>query len=725
MTTEDQEVDKQHSNTHIHQEVRTNEGNIIGQFLNRPNIFIQPSVSTEIIRPKNEQVLLKLVKEEISSRLHQSLHNQIFLQLEKEIRPKSVKRLWDAEIKIGLKDSEPVSNNIQVVDLFNRNDINGKLLILGEPGSGKTTTVLKLANALINSKVESHPNYPIPVLFSLVSWKPRYSIMEWLISELNSKYGVRKDTANNWIAERRLLPILDALDELSISYQLNCVHALNKFLLGEHSPLYLVVCSRNEEYEKLDTQLQLNSAIYLKELTEQQIHSYLTQINQSRLWEKLTENSKLLKLVKVPFLLSIYTLAYQDICPAQMQSSKITKEDLAYMLDFYIKRMMEREISSHPSKLRKPPSAMQTRLWLITLAQQLERESQTEFLIENIGPTWLHTKKSRWFYLLGKGCLLMLTCGLVGALAAGIIAGFKESLYTWLNLWSGISPDLNSRLIGGFLGGAAIGMMITVLPDHYLKPQNTRLKYTFRDPLNGIVARLVTYRFLDSSKPNRKVAEEVWNKLFNKENRRKSHRQAYRNIKKKAHEKYGESEEALELYKEHWIENFEKRSKVADSYLRYFILFLPLSGLSVFFFWGTSYFIVFGSAFLFLVFLNGLQIVQIDENIFSNEAIWKSLKNSILGAVLGAVVGGILAAPIVHGGIVGGLFLGGLACVQHFTARLILYVKGSLPWNYTYFLDCCTEQLLIQKIGGRYRFMHKLLQEHFAAMPFNQTYPKD
>jgi hypothetical protein len=31
-------------------------------------------------------------------------------------------------------------------------------------------------------------------------------------------------------------------------------------------------------------------------------------------------------------------------------------------------------------------------------------------------------------------------------------------------------------------------------------------------------------------------------------------------------------------------------------------------------------------------------------------------------------------------------------------------------------LDYCTERLLLQRIGGRYRFMHKLLQDHFAAM---------
>ncbi|MEA5508769.1 hypothetical protein VB715_03245 [Crocosphaera sp. UHCC 0190] len=34
------------------------------------------------------------------------------------------------------------------------------------------------------------------------------------------------------------------------------------------------------------------------------------------------------------------------------------------------------------------------------------------------------------------------------------------------------------------------------------------------------------------------------------------------------------------------------------------------------------------------------------------------------------------------------------------------------PWNYARFLDYCTEQLLLQRVGGGYRFIHRLLQEH-------------
>jgi hypothetical protein len=34
--------------------------------------------------------------------------------------------------------------------------------------------------------------------------------------------------------------------------------------------------------------------------------------------------------------------------------------------------------------------------------------------------------------------------------------------------------------------------------------------------------------------------------------------------------------------------------------------------------------------------------------------------------------------------------------------------------NYARFLDYCTERLFLQRVGGRYRFIHKMLQDHFA-----------
>jgi hypothetical protein len=139
-----------------------------------------------------------------------------------------------------------------------------------------------------------------------------------------------------------------------------------------------------------------------------------------------------------------------------------------------------------------------------------------------------------------------------------------------------------------------------------------------------------------------------------------------------------------------------------------------------------------------------------------NEGIWFSLNNAMRFALLGGLWLGlsafvmrekiflwivfslsnesviipslVLSTPdtvkIVFSGMLAGLFFGitkaGTACIQHLTLRIILYYKRLIPWNYAKFLNYASERILFQRVGGRYRFIHRLLQEHFAAMPLGK-----
>jgi hypothetical protein len=68
-----------------------------------------------------------------------------------------------------------------------------------------------------------------------------------------------------------------------------------------------------------------------------------------------------------------------------------------------------------------------------------------------------------------------------------------------------------------------------------------------------------------------------------------------------------------------------------------------------------------------------------------------------------------------------GCFFGGLnTCVKHLSLRIVLFQEGGIPWNYARFLNHCTDRLLLQRVGGRYRFIHRLVQERFAAMPLDR-----
>lgn len=57
-----------------------------------------------------------------------------------------------------------------------------------------------------------------------------------------------------------------------------------------------------------------------------------------------------------------------------------------------------------------------------------------------------------------------------------------------------------------------------------------------------------------------------------------------------------------------------------------------------------------------------------------------------------------------------------LAVIQHFILRLILWLSGNIRWNYAKFFAHTRKHKFIQRVGGRYQFMHELLQKHFAEM---------
>ncbi len=119
-------------------------------------------------------------------------------------------------------------------------------------------------------------------------------------------------------------------------------------------------------------------------------------------------------------------------------------------------------------------------------------------------------------------------------------------------------------------------------------------------------------------------------------------------------------------------------------------------------------------------------ILEIESKNFANQGIWNSLKNGLIVGLIFGLVGlmyGLnygLNYGLMYGlnyGLIFGL-IGGLGSViQHFTLRLILYRNCSIPWNYAKFLEHAANLRFIQRVGGRYRFMHDLLRKYFAQMP--------
>lgn len=72
-------------------------------------------------------------------------------------------------------------------------------------------------------------------------------------------------------------------------------------------------------------------------------------------------------------------------------------------------------------------------------------------------------------------------------------------------------------------------------------------------------------------------------------------------------------------------------------------------------------------------------------------------------------------------GIFFGIYVGGLACLQHLILRIILKYKQVMPWNYAKFLNYAVELGFLEREGGRYRFINKSVQAYFAQMSLEQN----
>jgi MFS family permease len=130
---------------------------------------------------------------------------------------------------------------------------------------------------------------------------------------------------------------------------------------------------------------------------------------------------------------------------------------------------------------------------------------------------------------------------------------------------------------------------------------------------------------------------------------------------------------------------------------------------------------------LTFVLLRGLTGSGIETSTVPNQGILRSTQYAIglsLIAALGLAVGSwIIGIPILCGVILGllfGLLGAGEASIKHFILRIILYFDRSIPWNYAHFLDYATQLIFLQKVGGGYIFIHRLLLEHFARLSNSQ-----
>ncbi len=489
------------------------------------HISIPTSEKTKSAREKrNRQSMLELVSNSwVKGVLEQSLHDEVLIELGLEERRDAVYNRQGIELQRPGHPKQMLPQGMKIMDVFD--EMGQTLLILGEPGSGKTTMLLELARDTI-ARAEEDPQHRIPVVFNLSSWTDaKQPIADWLVGELKTKYYTPKKIASDWIENDDLLLLFDGLDEVSSGSREACACAINDFR-REHGLTPLVVCCRSEEYEILETRLDLKGAISLQPLTKERIDDYLDQMGPelASLRAALKDDPILYELAQTPLMLSIMTLAYRGRSVHDLQPLETVDARRKHIFDNYVECMfMPRTHRTIPdvSDDKRPDderfSKEKTIHWLSWLAKRMSEHGQTVFLIEKMQPTWMPTRAQQRIVTIGAAVIIAVAFGLLFGLYYGLLGGLLFGLFGYSKdirpietlrfSWSEMRTELvGVKLLVWLLTGLFFGLAFGLLGGLFL--------WLFFGMLSGMISGEIVARTFPNEGIHRSVRSALLFGMF-------------------------------------------------------------------------------------------------------------------------------------------------------------------------------------------------------------------
>ena len=347
-----------------------------------------PAVSPS---PSTEQVMLAQTRQRVLARLRrtykellaQSLQGHAWIDLGLTEKPDVLRNATTLLLRsIDHQSERPLPAGTGILEAFDLAE--HELLILGEPGAGKSTFLLSLAEQLL-ARAEAGPSYPLPLLLPLASWAEKRSPLQpWITEQLRQIYGLPVSLGEHWRERDQLLPLLDGLDEMEPSARISCIEAINAYHL-ERPAVPLVVCSRLADYEYASAKrrLVLGRAIVVKPLSVAQADAALAEGGQpfSTLRTAFQNHPTLQELASTPLMLSILMLTYRQVPIGDLPAEESQLHQQIWQ--DYVRHMVQ----SRGDTARYPLAT--TQRWLGWLAREMRQRNQSLFSMRHLRADWL------------------------------------------------------------------------------------------------------------------------------------------------------------------------------------------------------------------------------------------------------------------------------------------------------------------------------------------------
>ncbi|MGH3799506.1 MAG: hypothetical protein ACRDTD_05095 [Pseudonocardiaceae bacterium] len=319
----------------------------------------------------------------------------------------------------------------------------GRLVVLGEPGAGKTVLAIQLALDLAAAALavtdNTRPLSRVPVRLSLPAFDPGNDVGvtakvvsdrldRWLTRHLVTAFGLPTKVAATLVADGWILPILDGLDEMDLDDAVprraaSVIRAVNHPSAGDVRPV--VITCRTNRYQQLSGHfepagkappaeqetastagrrevVQDATVVGLEPLTAKSVVNYLTNrfpdpADRFRIesrWrpivERLTASTSgddpLAAALSSPLRLFLIVTAYRHPASTPDELTKLTTT--AQLDEYLFARLVPAVLEQHPPAGRQYENLKVTR-WLTTLACHLARQGERGGSSSDLRLDWL------------------------------------------------------------------------------------------------------------------------------------------------------------------------------------------------------------------------------------------------------------------------------------------------------------------------------------------------
>lgn len=342
----------------------------------------------------------------------------------------------------------------------------GRLIILGGPGTGKTSAAIRLLLDALRCRAvlgttEERTRFPVPLMFTLRGWDPnRKTFADWLTARLERDYEFLTareygpDAAAELIDRDYLTVILDGLDEIPEGLRPAVLRALD-----EQATFRLVVLTRSAELVAAVSGAHLigAAALELCPVEPQQAAEYLAscQIDSpSSAWQRVVDHlrdhpdSILAKALDTPLMVTLLRDTYRHVDPVDELIDKSRFASRETIEDHLLDRILPVAYTHHLGQPAPRYTLNEALQWLGHLARHMNDERSRDLAWWQV-PRWLPTWPR------------VLTTTLVTGLVGGLLQGILEGLLVGLS--HGFRQGFDQGLVFGLVAGCTYALVFGLI----------------------------------------------------------------------------------------------------------------------------------------------------------------------------------------------------------------------------------------------------------------------